>query len=69
MEGSFFMGQQWERLPGFSTNCRNLKGLPKAVLFVAVFQVRFSRAGKGARVERACVRSKWKRGEGVFGVF
>lgn len=67
--GSFFMGWQWERLPGVSTNCRNLKGLQKGVLFVTVIQVRVNRAGEGAGVERACVRSKWRRREGVFWVF
>lgn len=63
------MGWQWERLPGVSTNCRNLKGLQKGVLFVTVIQVRVNRAGEGAGVERACVRSKWRRREGVFWVF
>lgn len=39
----------------------------KGVLFVTVFQVRVNGAGEGAGVQRACVRSKWRRRQGVSG--
>lgn len=60
------MGWQWERLPGVSTDCRNLKGLQRGVLLVTVFQVRVNGVGEGAGVQRVCV-SKWRRRHGVSG--